>query len=83
MTLQSESLPNITGNAAVQGFNNNNTYNGAFRQSTTVVGKKDGGNGDSNYGGLNIDASRSNSAYGRRNEVAPANYTIRIWERTA
>ena len=83
LSLQSESLPNITGNAAVQGFNNNNTYTGAFDVSTTVIGKKDSGTGTGNYGGLDFDASRSNSAYGKRNEVAPANYTIRIWKRTA
>ena len=30
---------------------------------------------------MQINASRSNSAYGKRNEVAPANYTMRIWKR--
>ena len=30
-----------------------------------------------------FDANRSNAAYGRRDEVAPRNYTTRIWLRTA
>ena len=32
---------------------------------------------------ISIDASKSNSAYGKRNEVAPENYTMRIWKRVS
>ena len=36
---------------------------------------------DNRSGLVCLDASRSNSTYDRRDEVAPVNYTIRIWKR--
>lgn len=78
---QAESVPNITGNTGVA--NVETSYlSGAFKKGdSTSYNVTSNPNSGSKINALN--ASLSNAAYGRRNEVAPKNYTIAIWERTA
>ncbi|NIZ41366.1 hypothetical protein PVA45_07145 (plasmid) [Entomospira entomophila] len=87
---QEESVPNIKGeysffdgvNASIpMGFVH--TFFGAFLAKSTstnrVITHTSGATNLSS--GLVFDASRSHPAYGRRNEVAPQNQTIRLWVR--
>ena len=81
---QGESVPNITGTAYLMIHSSyNGTSVGALE--TITSGASDGNVGDTRgtRGSMQFDASKSNPAYNRRNEVAPSNYTIRIWKRTA
>ena len=76
---QTDSAPNITGKfiadmRVAYGIEGSFYYENGLLQDF-----KDSSNTRS--GLVCLDASRSNSAYGRRNEVAPVNYTIRIWKR--
>ena len=83
---QNESVPNIEGNilggpCAVEHFQSDYA-SGAFSLIGWGYSKTEGVGW--NYNGsliANFSASRVNSAYGKRNEVAPANYTMRIWKR--
>lgn len=74
---QLESVPNITGN-----IGSTSTYrvapSGAFSGSTNDTY----GGGSHQIRRTEMNASRSHTAYGRRNEVAPKNQTIRIWRKT-
>lgn len=86
LSAQDSSLPNITGAFAAQsqdGYKENGGASGAFGRSSTFKNKLDSGTGKNNYDSYDFDASRCDGAYGRRSEVAPVNYTIRIWKRTA
>ena len=84
---QEESLQNITGlisgirvDRGLSFFMTNNAFKRTEIDSISYKKNADDGYLDK----LHIfDASLSNDAYGRREEVAPANYTIRIWKRTA
>lgn len=72
---QEESVPNIEG--SLSGCIDNGT--GALITNRTWQ-TSDYGAVDP-QGSLYLDASRFNRSYGRRAEVAPKNYTIRVWER--
>ena len=84
LTPQEESVPNITGTAYLM---IHSSYDEERIGALYVEkdGASDGNEGSTRgtRGYMNLDASWSNSAYGRRDEVAPANYTIRVWKRTA
>ena len=77
-----DSAPNIIGHfladIRVKTFVGDND-NAFYYTDGPINDYKDSNNTRS--GLVHLDASRSNNAYGRRNEVAPANYTIRIWRR--
>ncbi|MDR1071273.1 MAG: tail fiber protein [Rickettsiales bacterium] len=71
-TKQLESAPNITG--TTRGMDDNSgSFSGAFYQRGTISTGASGG-WPGSYAGF--DASRSNAAYGRRDEVAPTNYSV-------
>ncbi|NIZ41360.1 hypothetical protein PVA45_07175 (plasmid) [Entomospira entomophila] len=77
---QSESVPNLTGK-----FDSSSAKwsgSGVFYVSTQ---QKDGGNASNSLYAdiINFDASKSSATYGRRNEVAPTNQSIRLWIRDA
>mgnify|MGYP006916033664 CR=1 FL=1 len=83
---QAESLPNITGSATLYGAELRNsvgrgTSDGAFRDSYNFGSASGGGSHLSAC--LDFSAKNSNSTYGRRDEVAPENYTIIIWKRVS
>ena len=81
LTKQAESVPNITG-SFYQDINTNDKVSCAFYFiSKGFINLTSSQNNES--GCVYLDASRCNDAYGRRNEVAPGNFTIRIWKRTA
>ena len=74
-----DSAPNITGHFMAD-VRVSSTLDGAFYYENGLLQDfKDSSNTRS--GIVYIDASRCNTAYGRRDEVAPVNYTIRIWRR--
>ena len=81
-------MPNIEGNilggpCAIPHFQSGYA-NGAFSLIGWGDAKTEGAGWNNNVSLIeNFSASRVNSAYGKRNEVAPANYTMRIWKRTA
>lgn len=88
LILQSSALPNITGvlngksvEAGMGGGSVDFTRSGALNYKSAKKQRT----GGSNYGNvlieISIDASDSNPVYGRRDEVAPQNYTIRVWKR--
>ena len=74
-----DSAPNITGKFLAD-IRVLGAIEGSFYYENGLL--QDFSDSKNNQSGLAcLDASRSNSAYGRRNEVAPVNYTIRIWKR--
>lgn len=88
---QGQSLPNITGLFTTSIANENRTtspgitnYNGAFTitNKENMYAREQDGYMRATRQDVSFDASKSNAVYGLRNEVAPANYTVRIWERT-
>jgi hypothetical protein len=70
-TKQLESVPNITGTTKSMD-DNSGSYSGAFYH----MGFIDDASGTMRGSYAGFDASLSNAAYGRRNEVAPANYSV-------
>ena len=81
-------LPNITGGAhavwACSTFDNEATAEGAFSLGTKVTTGHAGGDGWEIYlYDLNIDASDSNSIYGKSTTVQPPAYNIFAWYRVA
>lgn len=79
-------LPNITGtfSAVRRGGNNNPSPSGAFTQTTWNA--RNGSGGGDDYGGtFTLNASRSNSTYGRSNTVTPLNikypYIISVYNK--
>lgn len=84
---QAEGLPNITGYLGAENSNYVNAFQGVFAGSAFVVTEETQSSFFENYGSRTstskvlFDASRINSSYGKRNEVAPANYTYIIWKR--
>jgi hypothetical protein len=83
---QEESVPNIKGNFNGRQLSDENVGNGSTASGAFIVGGAQerptpNSRSDSKQYGFSFDASRSSPAYGRRSEVAPANYTIRIWQR--
>ncbi|MDR1071268.1 MAG: phage tail protein [Rickettsiales bacterium] len=73
-TKQLESAPEISGSVGITG---NYVSSGAFRRSTNETLGLGGGNlFNGGWGNTTFYASRSNAAYGRRDEVAPANYSV-------
>lgn len=73
-------LPNITGGYALAGLYTPNVK-GAFKSAgTTGVSGRDG---QVNHNGVEFDASRSNSIYGKSKTVQPPAYLVNIWKRTA
>lgn len=91
---QDESVPNITGGYITRPYStaNGSARNiawitvGAYAETTGTTGNTSiiaqSGDYTSTTVQINFDASRSHGAYGRRNEVAPRNYAIRIWRKT-
>jgi hypothetical protein len=84
--MQSESLPNITGKFQIW----YDVYNveGAFdRYNYHNSGVSDASSSMNLYSGVDFNASRSNAVYGNKHnnqqEVAPKNYTIKIYKRIA
>ena len=85
--LQKESVPNITG-SCMEWVNvgmlkgNNNIPTGAFRMgAASGTAGYNTGSAASTNNALDIDASYSHIAYGRRSEVFPNNYTVVLWEK--
>jgi hypothetical protein len=81
--LQPESLPNITGYFTPVNFGGHNpsiSYDGPFTVTSVSDGSTYAGNGHRQARVL-FDAALSSPAYGRRDEVAPQNETIRLWRR--
>ena len=81
-------MPNIEGSIlggpCASSLFQSNYASGAFSLTGWGYGKTEGvGWNNSSSLIANFSASRVNSAYGKRNEVAPGNFTIRIWKRTA
>lgn len=79
-------MPNIKGNIlggpCASSYFQSGYANGAFSLTGWGYGKTQGVDWNPNSSLIaNFSASRVNSAYGKRNEVAPANYTMRIWKR--
>lgn len=88
LTEQSESLPNISGvlsgqstAAGMGGGSVNFTRSGALNYKSANKQRTGGGVYGNVLIEISIDASDSNPVYGRRDEVAPQNYTIRVWKR--
>jgi microcystin-dependent protein len=73
-TEQADSAPNITGWFNAQSPTNGYDVGGAFDIDSRQT-RNDSGNGSS-HNSFDFDASRSSASYGRRNEVAPANYAV-------
>jgi hypothetical protein len=74
-------LPNITGQVSGSktasggssgALYNSGTYEGAYPSGTGYSGQM-----------IGIDASRSNSIYGKSNTVQPPAYVVNVWRRTA
>lgn len=78
--LQKAALPNIKGGAG--SFEYPLTATGPFKGEFYNTGHSNTGS-SGGRGALEFDANNCNKIYGRREEVAPENYTIRIWKRTA
>lgn len=85
---QAESLPNIEANLLPEGGGVPNSLKANGTQSTGAFIRVEGAPQTYDLNGINhkgfnllFDASRSHPAYGRRNEVAPKNQTIRLWKR--
>ena len=81
-TMIEAGLPNITGNVALESYYNKNGNGvGAFK----VVTHDPPGNGiqpndnNRNYANLFLDASRSNTTYGKSTTVTPLTYTVRAY----
>jgi hypothetical protein len=77
--VQAGSAPNIIGSLPHIGQGNTPQYDGAFYLKNTNNSYFFGSQGNNAQTGF--DASRSNAAYGRRNEISPVNQTLRIWRR--
>lgn len=88
-------LPNITGGAPTQTFNNQNDLDGGWvangnytwgavttkTWSINYIALPSGGTA---YDGqINIDASKANAIYGKSNTVQPPAYLVHFWVRTA
>ena len=88
---QPQSVPNITGNfynyGAGGGVSVPNPYSadGCFSRSngSNTNPRLVMDDNPRTRTTVNFDASRSNSTYGRRTEVAPNSLTYKIWVRTA
>lgn len=87
-TVMNAGLPNITGNvASAYGNHNTNTGNGALSHQICTTGwgsgKQDGGDGGDGEpiqsNNIYIDASRSNSIYGRSDTVQPPALKMRYY----
>ena len=91
VTSQEQSLPNITGQIQPvfpgSGFIPMQNMDGALSEvdTSTTNGAIESVNGTkgTRLKGIKLDASKSNSTYGRSSEVRVANITIKIWERIA
>lgn len=82
--LQVESLPNITGFLrSIISRDSSTIAEGAFWRESAWQNGDEGTNKYMEYANVRMDASRCNGAYGRRAEVAPKNYTIRIYRRAS
>ena len=81
LTVQQDSAPDITGHfgTVLAWGNSGAVFDGAFEKGD-VVNRWSEGNSNPHVN-VSFSASRSSDSYGRRNEVAPINYTIRIWQR--
>lgn len=81
-TRQAQGLPNITGvgmRVSSEIFNNRGCSGAIYASgSDTGGGGENGDRGFNHNGGFNFDASRSNSIYGKANEVRPVNMSV-IW----
>jgi hypothetical protein len=82
-TEQADSAPNITGgynappNYDYQSIAEGNwSFWGAFSGTSTTKSGIGDDNGNTAVASFDFDASRSSASYGRRNEVAPANYAV-------
>lgn len=79
--MQEEGLPNITGDFSCA-LSWGGSTSGAFEKTGLGLSAPTGagnGNGDT----FKFNASRSNSIYGKSDNVTPENYTVKIWARTA
>lgn len=96
LTMQGAALPNLIGytgdldrwRGELNRTDVMNKIGGAGHENpfySTGIGLGRGKSGDDSSGtqATGFSASRYNNIYGAREEVAPANYTIRIWKRTA
>ncbi len=90
---QAASLPDIHGDVTLYGVQlvgkgvtpevePTGAFGASYRQSAPLHSKWQSGNGNELIT-LAFRACNSNSTYGRRNEVAPENYTIIIWKRVS
>ncbi len=82
-TQRGAGLPNITGRISTASWNDFAKDNGVF----TFAKENEGSgfvnsNGYSNYW-VTLDASKSNSIYGKSSTVQPPAYIVRVWVRTA
>ncbi|NIZ41365.1 hypothetical protein PVA45_07150 (plasmid) [Entomospira entomophila] len=81
---QAESVPNVTGAFSTNGIGQYQ-YSSASGALTNPKGSVHAaGTVNNQFQGtpnIGFDASRSHQAYGRRNEVAPQNQSIRLWKR--
>ena len=75
-------LPNITGDISdlFVGRSFGNT-SGVFSASSPDYNTKYSSGSWSGFGGVNFNASRSSSVYGRSKTVQPATYYVNIWQR--
>lgn len=96
---QKAELPNVKGDFAPESgvgvVGDNNSYHGVFglgRTTSYIVGYRTGANGKfttfaASNGQTNADGttyvSQNDSVYKDGGEVRPANYTVRVWRRTA
>ena len=89
LKVQEASLPNITGTLKhIITRDEDSTADGAFKVTSHASSKDEGTQWMFDYAAVDINANRCDGAYGRRTngtlkDVAPENYTIRVWKRTA
>ena len=79
---QAESVPNVKGS-----FNQDDSFRNWGEMTGPFYFDGNGSWGDYNNNNkytptrVGFDLHRANEVYGRRNEVAPKNYSIKIWKR--
>ncbi|NIZ41364.1 hypothetical protein PVA45_07155 (plasmid) [Entomospira entomophila] len=79
---QADSSPNITGTWGGKGLEvNYMAYTGSYFEASRVNITSNGHTGNNAYPIVGFDASLCSPSYGRREEVAPQNQTVRLWMR--
>ena len=78
----SEELPNITGGGiSMELSNGNGSWTGALRLTKQDPGRSPQWSGDSGWGTLYFDASKSNSVYKNNGKVKVDGITVCAWKR--